>query len=885
MPEETTPTKRTGQREDRLPKESPQKEAPRKIPENRQSAAASRQAHRKKEYPHKFHRYKAMRPRRPRKRFVLGKGALAKVKVKTRQRSQPPFWMVDSMETGILPRSQKAKKTGAVKRSLDDGKKLVSSGAPQQRDDSPERYAVDAVEEKAGKAANIVLDEVSQVVKDKLLSKGKEGKKETPQPEREPDRQRKQEKSQESKDKPSDKNVPDKDARSLEIRQDEDLEVEKKPDKDLASRRASAVQRHDDASASGQGGSTAVPTQTAGYYPISTGGGAKLQTLDGAMAPDDTRSLAKSSNTLHTNSNPSGGEEDDAVLGGRYHAPGDNHLAEKPRDIATSETMEDTSPPVETVPQHTVSAYDFHPDYKTLHTDLDEEFLPDAIQPTEKIPAQRQSSELGKTQAGKGQSLDTKKVEAPRRAGAPDSGTAKPGASAAKRADPKAVQSKAADKTIQVGGKAQLQTWQSSQVTMQLNNQLPALASAQGGASVQAFAHAGQAMTVMQGGGAAAGAAAGAATGGIGFAAQAGMMIGQKIVEQIKGAIESAAAKATQSAKSWGTGTALLLVPLLLVLCVICVFRLGGSATNVGLSENVIALMPKINEACQRHGIPEYAPLVAAVIMQESGGNVDLVNGDVMQCAEGMGYPVGTPVPVDESIDFGTQLLAGLLQKAGAQGPADISHISLALQSYNFGGGYLTWALKNYGGYSKENALEFSQQQAAAMGWAGYGDPDYVDHVLRYYQVTQGGMGDRSAIANGFFAYPFPGHTWTTYAGHEGIDISFAGIEGQPVYAAAPGTVTLVRNGYSNMQGAGGLLSYGNCVFINHGNGWESRYAHMTVAVAQQGQYVQEGQLIGYVGNTGNSYGAHLHLALYYNGSPSSGGVIYAEQAWPWLKE
>ena len=81
------------------------------------------------------------------------------------------------------------------------------------------------------------------------------------------------------------------------------------------------------------------------------------------------------------------------------------------------------------------------------------------------------------------------------------------------------------------------------------------------------------------------------------------------------------------------------------------------------------------------------------------------------------------------------------------------------------------------------------------------------------------------------------------------------------------------------------MASYGNCVFIDHENGWESRYAHMTVAVAQQGQYVQEGQLLGYVGNTGNSYGAHLHLALYYYGSPSSGGVIYAEQAWPQLKE
>ena len=109
-----------------------------------------------------------------------------------------------------------------------------------------------------------------------------------------------------------------------------------------------------------------------------------------------------------------------------------------------------------------------------------------------------------------------------------------------------------------------------------------------------------------------------------------------------------------------------------------------STQADVGLSAEVLALMPQINAACEEHGIPEYAPLVAAVIMQESGGNVELVNGDVMMCAEGMGYPVGTPVPVEESIDFGTGLLADLLHQAGASGPADISKISLALQSYNF---------------------------------------------------------------------------------------------------------------------------------------------------------------------------------------------------------
>ena len=50
-----------------------------------------------------------------------------------------------------------------------------------------------------------------------------------------------------------------------------------------------------------------------------------------------------------------------------------------------------------------------------------------------------------------------------------------------------------------------------------------------------------------------------------------------------------------------------------------------------------------------------------------------------------------------------------------------------------YGNGYISWAVRNYGGYSEANALLFSQQQAASHGWARYGDPEYVPHVLCYY--------------------------------------------------------------------------------------------------------------------------------------------------------
>lgn len=59
--------------------------------------------------------------------------------------------------------------------------------------------------------------------------------------------------------------------------------------------------------------------------------------------------------------------------------------------------------------------------------------------------------------------------------------------------------------------------------------------------------------------------------------------------------------------------------------------------------------------------------------------------------------------------------------------------LKLSWQGYNYGKGYITWAIRDHGGYSAENALQFSQEQAAAHGWTSYGDQEYVPHVMRYY--------------------------------------------------------------------------------------------------------------------------------------------------------
>ena len=158
----------------------------------------------------------------------------------------------------------------------------------------------------------------------------------------------------------------------------------------------------------------------------------------------------------------------------------------------------------------------------------------------------------------------------------------------------------------------------------------------------------------------------------------------------------------------------------------------GNSYTPV--SAEVEAYEPIIQKYAKEYGIPEYVELIKAVMMQESGGR----GLDPMQAAEGSfntkypHEPNGIKDP-EYSIQCGVQELKAALTSAEVESPIDMEHIKLALQGYNFGNGYISWAKTNYGGYSYANAVEFSTMQASRLGWSSYGDTQYVAHVLRYY--------------------------------------------------------------------------------------------------------------------------------------------------------
>ncbi|MDG4763793.1 M23 family metallopeptidase [Solwaraspora sp. WMMD406] len=118
---------------------------------------------------------------------------------------------------------------------------------------------------------------------------------------------------------------------------------------------------------------------------------------------------------------------------------------------------------------------------------------------------------------------------------------------------------------------------------------------------------------------------------------------------------------------------------------------------------------------------------------------------------------------------------------------------------------------------------------------------------------------------------PLRGYTFTSPYGmrwgklHAGVDL--AAPEGTAFHSIHSGTVTL----------AGWNGGYGYCVIVKHDDGTEAVYGHASQLRVTAGQRVEAGDLLGDVGNTGHSYGAHLHLEVHVNGEP--------KDPIPWLRD
>ncbi len=128
--------------------------------------------------------------------------------------------------------------------------------------------------------------------------------------------------------------------------------------------------------------------------------------------------------------------------------------------------------------------------------------------------------------------------------------------------------------------------------------------------------------------------------------------------------------------------------------------------------------------------------------------------------------------------------------------------------------------------------------------------------------VRSGGSGSGgispAVVGTGTFIYPVGSRNFSQrfWYGHPGIDIALT--EGSGVFASDTGTVTFA--GWN-------IYGYGNLIVINHGNGYETFYGHLSGINVYPGQVVNQGNVIGAVGNTGNSSGPHIHFEIRTNGN------------------
>lgn len=182
-------------------------------------------------------------------------------------------------------------------------------------------------------------------------------------------------------------------------------------------------------------------------------------------------------------------------------------------------------------------------------------------------------------------------------------------------------------------------------------------------------------------------------------------------------------------------------------------------------------------------------------------------------------------------------------------------------------------------------ANEFKTEEEAILGWPGNdidltnptvepgswvmvpgGEREFVQWLIPTIATGSSGTSGTSgsscpggAVGSGGFVWPadnrfLSGNDY--WSGHLAIDIA-AG-QGAPVYAADSGVVTMAQGGDN--------YGYGNVIQIDHGNGYSSLYAHLSVIGVGVCQSVGAGQWIGGAGNTGNSQGAHLHFEVRQGG-------------------
>jgi cell wall-associated NlpC family hydrolase len=144
------------------------------------------------------------------------------------------------------------------------------------------------------------------------------------------------------------------------------------------------------------------------------------------------------------------------------------------------------------------------------------------------------------------------------------------------------------------------------------------------------------------------------------------------------------------------------------------------------ISSAVMKYKDTLSNYANKYGVGQYTDLLLAKIMQEAGGSPQALATDPMQSSESAGYGRGYFKNPEQSIAQGVKYFSEVLKKAGGD-------VLLALQSYNFGTGFIDYVKSNGGKMTQSLINSFSNMMANKMGWSNYGDKNYVQNVLKFY--------------------------------------------------------------------------------------------------------------------------------------------------------
>lgn len=287
---------------------------------------------------------------------------------------------------------------------------------------------------------------------------------------------------------------------------------------------------------------------------------------------------------------------------------------------------------------------------------------------------------------------------------------------------------------------------------------------------------------------------------------------------------------------------------------------LTGEASNLEVVLNAKNIMDLADKAEIMQAITDHDTDLINTLKSE----IESVKTQENQIRENRGAVAAARTEYDQKQNELSGLVAQtnqvIAQLSSSQSSAEAQSRQLAAQENAAEGAIDQW-YKNYYA-SQHNSGSSSNSGGNSNGTAGRSNGGG--------SASAGGSG--GYVSSGHFTWPVPSCTNITRpfgdrsvggTFHKGIDISGPGVYGSPIVAADSGRV--IQAGWGNYgSGYGG---YGNVVAIDHGGGFSTLYGHMSGVAVSRGQQVSKGQVIGYVGSTGQSTGPHLHFEIRVNGS------------------